>query len=142
MLVRTRGTSSAVATILLIVIAIGAVSAAAAYTQQSSSVAARNIEVTIDGMNFSRARSGTDIWLFSMNVRNTGSVPVVISGTVTGLSVDQGISHSTLDPGSRGTMSYVWAVNAAAGEKYVVNFAAQASEGSTKRYTALVLADG
>lgn len=136
-----RAISPAVSTMLLITVAVGAVATAAAYTYQSSAIASKNIEVIIDGVSFSRARSDTSVWLFSMNLRNTGTVPVTISGTVTGTSVNQSISHSTLDPGSRGTLSYMWTVNAVAGERYIVNFVAAGSEGSTKRYVAWVVAD-
>lgn len=137
----TRAISPAVSTMLLITVAVGAVATAAAYTYQSGSIAAKNIEVTIDSISFSKARSDTNVWLFSMNLHNTGSVPVTISGTVTGTSVSQSISYNTIDPGSRGVLSYVWTINAAPGEKYIVNYVAAGSEGSTKRYIASVVAD-
>ena len=137
----TRAISPAVSTMLLIAVAVGAVATEAAYTYQSGSIAARNIEVTIDSMSFTKARSDTNVWLFSMNLHNTGSVPVTISGTVMGALVNQSISHSTIDPGSRAALSYVWTVNAAAGEKYIVSFVATGSEGSTKRYVVSVVAD-
>jgi hypothetical protein len=138
----TRAISPAVSTMLLITVAVAAVVTAASYTHLSSSIAAKNIEVTIDDVSFSRARSDADIWLFSINLRNAGTVPVSISGTVTGTSVNQNISHSTLDPGSKGALSYMWTVNAVPGEKYLVSFVAAGSEGSTKRYVAWVVADG
>jgi hypothetical protein len=138
---KARAISPAVSTMLLMMVAAGAVATAAAYTFQSSSIAAKSIEVTIDSVSFSRARSDTNLWLFSMNLRNTGTVPVTISGTVTGTSVSQDISHDTLDPGSRGVLSYAWTVNAEAGGKYIINFVAAGSEGSAKRYVASVTAD-
>jgi hypothetical protein len=137
-----RAISPAVSTMLLITVAVGAVVTVAAYTHQSSSIATRNIDVTVDGLSFSRARSDTNVWLFSMSLRNTGTIPVAISGTVTGSSVNQNVSYDTLDPGSKGVLSYVWSVNAAPGEIYIVNFVATGSEGSTKRYVASVTADG
>ena len=139
---KTRAISPAVSTMLLIMVAVGAVATAAAYTYQSGSIAAKNIEVTIDSVSFSGARTDTDVWLFSMNMRNTGTVPVTISGAVTGTSVEQSISYNTLDPGSKGVLSYVWTVNAVRGESYLVDFVATGSEGSTKRYVASVVADG
>lgn len=138
----TRAISPAVSTILLITVALGAVVTAAAYTYQSGSIAAKNIEVTIDSVSFSRARSDTSVWLFSMNLRNTGTMPVMISGTVIGTSVNQHISHSTLDPGSKGVVSYVWNISAVPGEKYLVNFVTTGSEGSSKGYVISVTADG
>lgn len=137
-----RAISPAVSTMLLITVAVGAVATASAYTFQSSSIAAKKIEVTIDGMSLSKARSDTNVWLFSMNLRNTGTVPVSISGTLTGTSVNQSISHNMLEPGSREALSYMWTVNAVPGEKYLVSFVAAGSEGSTKRYEAWVVADG
>jgi|SRR5690606_724510 len=138
---RTRAISPAVSTMFLITVAVGAVAAAAAYTYQSGSIASKKIEVTIDSMSFTKARSDTNVWLFSMNLRNTGTMPVTISGTVTGTSVNQSIFYSTLDPGSKGVLSYVWTVNAESGEKYIVNFVTTGSEGSSKRYVASVVAD-
>lgn len=137
-----RAISPAVSTMLLITVAVGAVATAAAYMYQSSAIASKNIEVIIDGVSFARARSDTNVWLFSMNLRNTGTVPVTISGTVSGTSVNQSISHGTLDPGSQGTLSYIWTVNAVPGEKYAVDFVAAGGEGSTKRYIAWAIADG
>jgi|GEM_PF-5056081 len=139
---QTRAISPAVSTMLLISVAVGAVATAAAYAHMAGSIAVKNIEVAIDSVTFSRARSDTNVWLFSMNLRNTGSVPVTISGTVTGRSVNQNISHNTIDPDSRAVLSYVWAVNAVPGEKYYVSFVATGSEGSTKRYTPSATADG
>lgn len=139
---RTRAISPAVSTMFLITVAVGAVAAAAAYTYQSGSIASKNVEVTIDGVSFSRARSDIDVWIFSMNLRNTGSVPVTISGTVTGASVNQSVSHNTIDPGSKAVLSYVWTINAAPGEEYIVSVVATGSEGSTKRYVASATADG
>lgn len=137
----TRAISPAVSTMLLITVAVGAVATAAAYTYQSGSIASRNIEITIDGVSFSKARSDTNVWLFSMNLRNTGTIPVTISGTVTGTSVNQSISHGTIDPGARAVLSYVWTVSAVPGEKYLVSFVATGSEGSTKRYISSTVAD-
>lgn len=142
MRIQTRAISPAISTMLLIGVAVGAVAAAAAYTYQSGSVATKNIEITIDGMSLSKARTDTNVWLFSMNVRNTGTIPLTVSGTVTGTSVNQSISHSTIDPSSKGVLSYVWTVNAVPGEKYFVNIIATGSEGSTKRYVASLTADG
>lgn len=139
---KARAISPAVSTMLLIMVAIGAVATAAAHTFQSSTIAAKNIKVTIDSVSFSRARSDSDVWLFSMNLQNTGTVPVAISGSVTGMSVSQDISHNTLEPGSRGVLSYVWTVNAEAGEKYIINFVASGSDGSAKSYSTFVTADG
>jgi len=139
---QTRAISPAVSTMLLITVAVGAVATAAAYTYQSGSIATKSIEISIDSVSFSRARSDTNVWLFSMNLRNTGNVPVTVSGNVMGASIDQNISHDTINPGSRGVLSHVWTVNAAPGEKYIVNFVATGSEGSTKSYFASVLADG
>lgn len=138
---RTRAISPAVSTMFLITVAVGAVAAAAAYTYQSGSIASKNVEVTINGVSFSRARSDANVWLFSMNLRNTGTIPVTISGTVTGASVSQSISHGIIDPGSMAVLSYVWTVNAMPGEKYIVNFVTTGSEGSSKRYVASVVAD-
>lgn len=137
----TRGISPAVSTLFLITVAVGAVATTAAYTYQSGSIAAKNIEVTIDSVSFSKARSDTNVWLFSLNLRNTGTIPVMISGTVTGASVNQNISHGTVDPGSRAVLSYVWTVSAVPGEKYIATLVATGSEGSTKRYVASVTAD-
>lgn len=139
---QTRAISPAVSTMLLITVAVGAVATAAAYTYQSGSIATKNIEVTTDGVSFSKALSDTNVWLFSMNLRNTGTMPVTISGTVTGTSVNQGISHGILEPGSKGALSYVWTVNAVPGEKYLVSFIATGSEGSTKNYINSVIAEG
>lgn len=137
-----RAISPAVSTILLITVAVGAVATAAAHTYQSGSIATKTIEITIDGLSFSRARSDTNVWLFSMNLRNTGTIPVTISGAVTGTSVNQSVSYGTIDPGSRAALSYVWTVSAVPGEKYILNFVATGSEESTKGYVTSVFADG
>lgn len=140
----TRAISPAISTVLLITVALGAVAAAAAYTYRSGQVAAREIEIVIDDVNFSRARTGANTWLFSMNIHNTGTVPVTVSGTVTGTSVGQSFTNynGMLNPGAKDNVAYVWAVNPVPGEKYIVSFVATGADGSTKRYTTFVIADG
>ena len=138
-----RAISPAVSTMLLIAIAAGSVAAAASYTHNSGSIAARNIEVTIDGLGFSKARADSNVWLFSMNLRYTGTIPATISGTVTGTSVDQTIAYdAAIDPGSKTVLSYVWTLEAIPGEKYTIVLVATGSDGSTKTYLNSVTAEG
>jgi hypothetical protein len=131
--------SPAISALLLIMIAIG--SGASVYVY-ASSFRPTNINVAVEGIQLSRANTGSGTWVFNMNLHNIGNVPFSSVGSVTGPGLSQSIGAGTLYPDDRGYLTYLWTASIVPGERYLVTWEMTGTEGSKKTVLTSVTADG
>lgn len=131
--------SPAISSLLLIMLAVGAGTSVYAI---ASSYRPTNINVALDDIHFGKGNTGSGTWIFTMNLHNSGNVPVTIAGTVTGTAISNSISSGTINPNDRAVLTYVWTASVVPGERYLVTWTATGTEGSKKTVLTFVTADG